>query len=506
MEPLIRMVGITKTFPGVKALDGISFDIMPGEVHVLVGENGAGKSTLMKILSGVYQPTSGKIICNGREYTQLSTKNSVEEGIAIVYQELSVINELSILENLFVGKLPEKKLLGIPVVDFKAMQERARSVLEQVGIRHNPNTLVGDLAVPEKQLCEIAKALVSGARVIVLDEPTTSLTTSEVDRLHGLIRELKAKGCGIVYISHKMKELKAIGDRITVLKDGTYVGTYPADSLSLDDIIRLMVGREIKGTYFADKTADELVKNPVIFEARNITRSDGTCKNVSFQLHEGEILGFAGLVGAGRTETMEAVFGAVRKSSGQVFLRGKELNIHEPYAAIKQGIGMLTEDRRKLGFAKNFTCKENIAVEPYIKESTAGGLGGLLNEAKERKWASEQITALNVKCTGPEQMTVDLSGGNQQKVILGKWLAAESEILIFDEPTKGIDIGSKSEIYILMRKLAQNGRGVLMISSEQTELLSVCDRIAVFHGGELKAILDGRTATEEEIVRISTSE
>ncbi|MBQ4430063.1 MAG: ATP-binding cassette domain-containing protein, partial [Synergistaceae bacterium] len=307
MEPLIRMVGITKTFPGVKALDGISFDIMPGEVHVLVGENGAGKSTLMKILSGVYQPTSGKIICNGHEYDQLSTKTSVEEGIAIVYQELSVINELSILENLFVGKLPEKKFLGIPVVDFKAMQERAQSVLEQVGIRHNTSTLVGDLAVPEKQLCEIAKALVSGAKVIVLDEPTTSLTTSEVDRLHGLIRELKAKGCGIVYISHKMKELKAIGDRITVLKDGTYVGTYPADSLSLDDIIRLMVGREIKGTYFADKTADELVKNPVIFEARGITRSDGTCRNVSFQLHEGEILGFAGLVGAGRTETMEAV-------------------------------------------------------------------------------------------------------------------------------------------------------------------------------------------------------
>ncbi|MBR4196340.1 MAG: ATP-binding cassette domain-containing protein [Synergistaceae bacterium] len=506
MEPLIRMIGITKTFPGVKALDGISFDIMPGEVHVLVGENGAGKSTLMKILSGVYQPTSGKIICNGHEYTQLSTKTSVEEGIAIVYQELSVINELSILENLFVGKLPEKKFLGIPVVDFKAMEDRAKSVLEQVGIRHDPATLVGDLAVPEKQLCEIAKALVSGARVIVLDEPTTSLTTSEVDRLHGLIRELKAKGCGIVYISHKMKELKAIGDRITVLKDGTYVGTYPADSLSLDDIIKLMVGREIKGTYFADKTADELVKNPVIFEARNITRSDGTCRNVSFQLHEGEILGFAGLVGAGRTETMEAVFGAVPKSAGQVFLRGKELDIHEPYAAIKQGIGMLTEDRRKLGFAKNFTCRENISIEPYIKESTAGGLGGLLNESKENKWASEQITALNVKCTGPEQMTVDLSGGNQQKVILGKWLAADSEILIFDEPTKGIDIGSKSEIYILMRRLAEHGRGVLMISSEQTELLSVCDRIAVFHGGELKAILDGRTATEEEIVRISTSE
>ena len=506
MEPLIRMVGITKTFPGVKALDGISFDIMPGEVHVLVGENGAGKSTLMKILSGVYQPTSGKIICNGHEYDQLSTKTSVEEGIAIVYQELSVINELSILENLFVGKLPTKKFMGLPVVDFKGMLEKAKKVLEQVGIRHDPYTLVGDLAVPDKQLCEIAKALVSGAKVIVLDEPTTSLTTSEVDRLHGLIRELKAQGCGIVYISHKMKELKAIGDRVTVLKDGTYVGTYPAKDLSLDDIIKLMVGREIKGTYFADQSVEELLKNPVIFEAKGITRANGTCKNVSFQLHEGEILGFAGLVGAGRTETMEAIFGAVPKSAGQVFLKGQELHIKEPYAAIKHGLGMLTEDRRKLGFAKNFSCKQNIAVEPYIKESTCGGLGGMLNESKEEKWAEEQIHALNVKCTGPEQMTVDLSGGNQQKVILGKWLAAESEVLIFDEPTKGIDIGSKSEIYILMRKLSQHGKGVLMISSEQTELLSVCDRIAVFHGGELKAILEGKTATEEDIVRISTSE
>lgn len=506
MEPLIKMVGITKTFPGVKALDGISFDIMPGEVHVLVGENGAGKSTLMKILSGVYQPTSGQIICNGHTYDALNTKTSAEEGIAIVYQELSVINELSILENLFVGKLLTRKMMGIPVVDYKEMERRARVVLEQVGLHHDPHTLVGDLQIPDKQLCEIAKALVSGAKVIVLDEPTTSLTTSEVARLHALIRELKAKGCGIVYISHKMSELKEIGDRITVLKDGTYVGTYPASQLSLDDIIRLMVGREIKGTYFADESAEELMKHPVLFEVRNISRADGTCRNVSFQLHEGEILGFAGLVGAGRTETMEAIFGAVPKSSGQVFLRGKELNITEPYSAIKQGIGMLTEDRRKLGFAKNFSCARNISLVPFIKTSTAGGLGGLLDNSLEKKWADEQIRAMSVKCTGPEQMTVNLSGGNQQKVILGKWMAAESEVLIFDEPTKGIDVGSKSEIYVLMRKLAKQGKGVLMVSSEQTELLSVCDRIAVFHDGELKAILDGKTATEEEIVRISTGE
>ena len=506
MEPLIRMVGITKIFPGVKALDNISFDILPGEVHVLIGENGAGKSTLMKILSGVYQPTSGQIICNGHTYNTLTTKESQDEGIAIVYQELSVINELSILENLFVGKLPTKKLLGIPVVDYATMRQKAERVLKQVGLNHDPDTLVGSLAIPDKQLCEIAKALVSGAKVIVLDEPTTSLTTSEVERLHGLIRNLKAEGCGIVYISHKMKELHQIGDRITVLKDGGYVGTYPVNEVTLDDLIRLMVGREISGTYFADESVEELMKRPVLFEAKNITRADGACKNISFQLHEGEILGFAGLVGAGRTETMEAIFGAVPKSAGEVYLKGKKLDIKEPYAAIKQGIGMLTEDRRKLGFAKNFSCKQNISLAPYIKESTAGGLGGLLSPAKEEKWAAEQIRALSVKCYSPEQMTVNLSGGNQQKVILGKWMAAGSEILIFDEPTKGIDVGSKSEIYVLMRKLAQAGKGVLMVSSEQTELLSVCDRIAVFHGGELKATLEGKKTSEEEIVRISTGE
>ena len=264
MEPLIRMEGITKEFPGVKALDNISFDIMPGEVHVLIGENGAGKSTLMKILSGVYFPTKGKIICNGREYASLSTADSYNEGIAVVYQARSVINELSILENLFVGKLPTKKVGPISVVDYKLMQQKAETVLKRVGLNHDPNTLVGELAMPDKQLCEIAKALVSGAKVIVLDEPTTSLTTSEVENLHNLIRNLKEEGCGIVYISHKMSELHRIGDRITVLKDGTYVGTFPIQDLSIDQLVTLMVGREVKGTYLADPGLN-ILEQPVIF-------------------------------------------------------------------------------------------------------------------------------------------------------------------------------------------------------------------------------------------------
>lgn len=505
MEPLIQMVGITKEFPGVKALNNISFDIVPGEVHVLIGENGAGKSTLMKILSGVYQPTSGKIICNGREYSKLSTADSYNEGIAVVYQELSVINELSIMENLFVGKLPTKKVGPISVVDYDLMKQKASKVLERVGLRHDPKTLVKDLAMPDKQLCEIAKALVSGAKVIVLDEPTTSLTTSEVENLHNLIRNLKQEGCGIVYISHKMSELHKIGDRITVLKDGTYVGTFPIQDLSIDQLVTLMVGREVKGNYLADPSLD-VTKQPVVFEVKNISRKDGKCRNISFQLHKGEILGFAGLVGAGRTETMEAIFGAVPKSSGSVYLNGKELNITSPYSAIKQGLGMLTENRRETGFAKNFSCKQNISLIPFIKTSTAGGIGGMLDSKAEQKWANEQTKAMNVKCTSPDQMTVTLSGGNQQKVILGKWLAADSEVLIFDEPTKGIDVGSKSEIYILMRKLANEGKCVLVVSSEQTELLSTCDRIAVFRGGELQEILMNADATEEKIVKISTNE
>jgi D-allose transport system ATP-binding protein len=505
MEPLIKMVGITKVFPGVKALDNISFDIMPNEVHVLLGENGAGKSTLMKILSGVYTPTSGKIVVNDREYDRLTTKNSYDEGIAIIYQELSVINELSILENLFVGKIPTVKKCGISVVDYKTMTEKATVVLEKVGVHRPLKTFVEDLTMPEKQQVEIAKALVSDAKIIIMDEPTTSLTTAETDNLFDLIHKLKSEGKGIVYISHKMDEIKKIGDRVTVLKDGTYVGTRNAEELSVDDMVKMMVGREIKGTYFGDPNVD-INKQPVVFEVKNITRADGKCKDVSFQLHKGEILGFAGLVGAGRTETMEAIFGAHSKSAGQVFLNGKELKIISPYSAIKQGLGMVTENRRETGFMDNFSIKQNISIVPYIKQSSAGGLGGLVNNQKENEWADKQKTDMRIKCTSVNQMTVDLSGGNQQKVILGKWMAADTKVVIFDEPTKGIDIGSKSEIYILMRKLADEGKGVLMVSSELTELLSVCDRIAVFRDGKIRMTFDSKNANEENIVKTSTGE
>ena len=505
METLVKMEGVTKVFPGVRALDNISFEIKAGEVHVLMGENGAGISTLMKILSGVYQPTSGKITVKGKEFTHLTPKDSYECGISIIYQELSVINELSILENLFVGKLPTRRVGGIRVVDYKGMTGRAQEVLDKVGLKRRPSQLVEEISISEKQQCEIAKALISNADVIIMDEPTSSLTTSETAHLFDIIRQLKAEGKGIVYISHKMDEIKEIGDVITVLKDGTYVGTRNVKEITLDDVIKMMVGREIKGTYHNEEIED-FSKEPVIFEARNINRKDGKVRDVSFQVRKGEIVGFAGLVGAGRSELMNALFGAEPKLSGQVFIGGREVTIRSPYEAIKNGLAMVTENRRETGFLNNFSIKQNISIVPFLKTSRGNGLIGLLDNKAEEEYAAKQKTDMNIKCRDVEQNITELSGGNQQKVILGKWMAAESSVIIFDEPTKGIDVGSKSEIYVLMRRLASQGKGVIMVSSEMPELLSVCDTICVFRDGEIRMTYAVREATEEKILKSSTGE
>ena len=338
-----------------------------------------------------------------------------------------------------------------------------------------------------------------------MDEPTTSLTTSETEHLFKIIRQLKAEGKGIVYISHKMDEIKQIGDRITVLKDGTYVGTRNIEEVTVDDMVKMMVGREIKGTYH-NESGVNLLKEPVIFEARNISRKDNRVQDVSFELHKGEILGFAGLVGSGRSELMNAIFGAEPKSAGQVFIDGKEVHISSPYEAIQNGLAMVTENRRETGFLDNFSIKQNISIVPFLKKSKAKGLVGLVDNKAENEYAAQQKQDMSIKCRDVEQNITELSGGNQQKVILGKWMAAESRIVIFDEPTKGIDVGSKSEIYVLMRKLANEGKGVLMVSSELPELLSVCDRICVFREGKIRMTLDIAEATEEKIVKTSTGE
>lgn len=503
-NPLVEMENITKKFGVVTALDGISFKVNRGEVHILLGENGAGKSTLMKILSGVYRPTSGKIIINGKNYEFLTPKLSFENKISIIYQELSLINELSIQENLFVGKLPVKKVFGVETVDYKHMENVTKKILAKIGLDKDPCTPVEELTISEKQQVEIAKAFVADADVIIMDEPTTSLTEAEVTHLFKIIRQLKSEGKGIVYISHKLKELKEIGDKVTVLKDGKDVGSRNVKNVDVNELVTMMVGREIKSRYNSNNT--ETSRKEVIFEVSNLTRTDEKVKDISFKIHKGEILGFAGLVGSGRSELMEAVFGVKPIKKGSITMFGKKSIPKNEYSSIKGGMGFVTENRRETGFFNNFDIKQNISILPFIKNSYLKGLWGLIDNKKEKEYALKGKNRLNIKCASINQNITELSGGNQQKVILSKWIMADSSLMIFDEPTKGIDIGSKSEIYSIIRKLSDEGKIVMMVSSEMTELLAVCDKIAVFKEGRIVKILPVEKASEEVIMQILTSE
>ncbi len=505
MKTLVEMKGVVKRFPGVTALRDVSFTVKSGEVHVLLGENGAGKSTLMKILSGVYKPSGGTIIIDGKQFTHLTPKDSKENGISVIYQELSVINELSIQENLFVGDLPLKKQGLIKTVDYKKMNERAVELCRKVGLNRDVKTLVEELSISEKQQVEIAKALAKDCKVLVMDEPTASLTSHEIKDLFGIVNTLKKEGKGIVFISHKLGEIIEIGDRVTVLKDGAYVGTREVKDITADDLVSMMVGRQVQKNYQHEGDND-FGNEEIIFEVKNLSRKDGKVKDVSFKLHRGEILGFSGLVGSGRSEMMNSIFGAEPKKSGEIFIGGEKADIKSPYDAIKYGLAMVTENRRETGFFSNFSIKKNISVLPFIKSSRAGGTVGLINSKKEDEWAKQEKQDLNIKCASTEQNITELSGGNQQKVILGKWLAANSQIIIFDEPTKGIDIGSKSEIYALMRRLADEGKGVIVVSSELPELLAVCDTIAVFREGGIIKTFDRKDATEEKIITAETAD
>jgi D-allose transport system ATP-binding protein len=505
MTKLIEVQDITKEFPGVVALDDISFDLNEGEVHVLVGENGAGKSTLMKILSGVYTPTSGNIIINGKTYTHLNPTLSQELGISIIYQELSVINELSIAENLFIGRLPTKQLVGVPVVDWKYINRKAAEMLEMVGLDKSPSTIVQELSISEKQLVEIAKALVMEARVLIMDEPTSSLTPEEIRRLFKIIRNLRDNGVGVIYISHKLDEINQVGDRVTVLKDGKLVGSKDLSEVSSkEEIVLMMVGRELKDKYFSTRATSKEGDDDIIFEARNISTPDNKVKDVSFKLHRHEILGFAGLMGAGRTELMNAIFGAEKKESGEIFINGEEIKINDTYDAVRKGLALLTENRRETGFFHNFEIFKNVSIVENLKHSKLKGATGLINGNVEKQKAETQKEKLSIKCTSINQNITKLSGGNQQKVIIGKWLCADAEVILFDEPTRGIDVGSKSEIYKIMRQLVDEGKGVIMVSSELPELLSVCDRILVFRKGEISARLTSAEATEEKIILAAT--
>jgi len=499
---LLAVENIVKRFSGTVALHDVNFDVLSGEVHVLLGENGAGKSTLMKILSGVYEPTSGIIRLGNVTYYKLTPKVSAEYGIAVIYQELSVIDHLSIEENLFVGKLPTKRVAGVPVVDRAKIRRIARDSLRRVGLQRSPGTLVGELSISEKQQVEIAKALASDARVIIMDEPTSSLTEGEVRHLFLVIGELKSAGVGIVYISHKLNEIAQIGDRVSVLKDGRSVGTYDARSTPLPTLVNAMVGRDV--TYDRPLPRD-LDTRPSVLAVRGLSSADGEVRNVGFDLRAGEILGFAGLIGAGRSELMETIFAVRRRSGGDIVLNGRAVRAKTPYAAVCEGMAFVTEDRRRTGFFGNFSIQQNIASVTLLRGMPRQVSLQRLDRARERRLGREYTERLSIRCSSEQQNMTELSGGNQQKAIIAKWLAAESDLFIFDEPTRGIDVGAKAEIYRIMRALAESGKGILMVSSELPELLAACDRIVVYREGGVARIVDNRDATEASIMEIATA-
>ena len=498
---IVEMRNINKSFPGVKALSNISFSVKPGEVHVLLGENGAGKSTLMKVLSGVYHPDSGSIVLNGVEHSKLNPRISREGGISIIYQELSVVNWLDIRENIFMGRMQSKKLGPVSTIDYAKLNQDTKKLLKQVNLdKYEPNKMASELSISEKQMLEIAKAISFDAKCIVMDEPTSSLTESEVKKLFEIIRDLKSKGIGIVFISHKLSEIKEIGDRISILKDGNYVGTWNVSDLSEEDMVRLMVGRELEKSYQEGHGSF----GEVVFEVKNLSRKDGKVQDFHMQVRKGEIVGLSGLVGAGRSEAMEAIFGAVPKTSGEILLEGKRLTIHTPYDALKNGIGLVTENRRETGFFQNFSNKRNISIASLLKKSKLGGVCGLIQEKNEKEMAEKAKQDLQIKWASDAQLTKNLSGGNQQKVILGKWISAGVKVLIFDETTKGIDVGTKSEIYKMMRRLAESGIIVIVVSSEMPELMAVCDRIMVMAEGKVRGEFDIAEATEEKLAMLAT--
>ena len=497
---MIKLQEINKSFSSIQVLKDISIDFHPGEVHVLLGENGAGKSTLMKILSGIYHPDSGYICLNNKKFEQLSPKQSIAEGICIIHQELSVVDELSVQENIFMGVLPNK--LG--VVNYQKLGDDVSSLLDKLKLNISPIEIVKNLKIAEKQMVEIAKVLALDADIIIMDEPTTSLTSQEIDSLFDVINILRERGKYIIYISHRLEEIKAIGDRVTVLRDGKHIVTESLDrstdqdlSLQITGLVTKMVGRELTNekllSQYTNKNTDEYC-----LEISDWTRKDKKNKNISLTIKKGDIFGLAGLVGSGRTEFVESIFGLYPKETGKITLFTKVMNIKTPYEALKQGIALLSENRRESGIFQNFTVSQNINLINSIKSSKLKGLVGSINHTAENDLATHFQKVMNIKCAGINQNITQLSGGNQQKVLVSRWLAAKSNFFIFDEPTKGIDVGSKQEIYQIMRQLADDGIGVLIVSSDLPELLTICDQIGVFKDGAIQGILQNNSELQEK--------
>ncbi|MHC1772880.1 MAG: sugar ABC transporter ATP-binding protein [Flexilinea sp.] len=488
---LAQLIDISKSFPGVKALDHINFDLRPGEVHALVGENGSGKSTLMKILSGVYFKDEGKIIVDGEEVDFQNPRAAQDKGICIIHQELNLCRHLSIAENIYLGREPQKALF----VNQKKQIEDARAVLKRLDVDLDPTTRVSELTVSKQQMVEIGKAISTNAKIIIMDEPTSALTIKEIDELFKIINVLKREGHGIIYISHRLDELAAVADRVTIIRDGQHIATVNYKDTNQESIIRYMVGRELKEKF-------PRIETPVgktIFEVKNLS-SGKAVKDVSFTVREGEILGIAGLMGAGRTETVRAIFGADQKDSGQLFLHGKEISIHKPLEAIEAGVFCVPEDRKRDGLCISMPVYQN-ATLPNMEKVT---VNGVVNNAKEIAIAQKMIDELSIRTPSVGQTVKNLSGGNQQKVVVGKWLVKPAHVILFDEPTRGIDVGAKVDIYNLMNDLKKQGIGVAFVSSELPEILGMADRILVMCEGRVTAELDASEANQEVIMQYAT--
>jgi len=491
--PVLEMRHIRKAFPGVVALDDVDFDLRRGEVHILLGENGAGKSTLMKILSGAYQKSAGQIVFDGQDVEIRNPKHAQTLGISTIYQEFNLIPHLSAGENIFLGREPRR----FGLINQRAIFQAATRALNGLGLTLDPHKLIKELKVAEQQMIEVAKALSLDARILIMDEPTAALSEHEIKELFAIIRSLRDKGVSIVYISHRMEELFEIGDRVTVLRDGRTVGTYDVREMSKSELIRLMVNREL--TELFPKERAELGPEVLRVEGLN---TQGGLNDINFSLRKGEVLGIAGLLGAGRTELARAIFGLDKIASGVISINGSQQRIGSPRAAINSGIGFLTEDRKSQGLVLPLSVRENLCLASVDKFSR----WGLMNAQQEQQAADRYVKDLRIKTPSLNQKVVYLSGGNQQKVVLSKWLCCKSEVFIFDEPTRGVDVGAKAEIYQLMNRLTASGVAIIMISSEMLEVLGMSDRILVMRGGRITGEFSAEEATQERVLQCALGE
>ncbi len=494
-SPIITVAGVSKAFPGVRALNDVRFELMPGEVHALMGENGAGKSTLMKILAGVYEKDAGTIVYNGQDVHFTNPRDAQAAGIGIIHQELQLMNHLTVAQNIFIGREP-KRAFGL-LLDEDKLNRQAAALLEHMGLKLDPRTNVGSLTVAKQQMVEIAKSLSYNSRVLIMDEPTAALNNAEIAELFKMIRELTARSVGVVYISHKIDELKQISDRVTVLRDGDYVGTVPTATTSIDTIISMMVGRTLTDV---SRDGTRAFSREVALEVRSLNCAP-LVKNVSFALRRGEILGFAGLMGAGRTEVARAIFGADKVQSGDILVMGRKISIRTPKQAVAAGIGYLSEDRKRFGLAVGMDVAANTVManlEKYL------WLRIFLRKRAIAEDVEKFVKLLGIRTPSIDQEVRLLSGGNQQKVVIAKWLDRDCDILFFDEPTRGIDVGAKAEIHRLLKRLADQGKSIVMISSELPEILRMSDRIIVMCEGRITGELSPEEATQERVMQLAT--